>query len=225
VSDHATARAPCLGIEPGRAPGRPGHRARGTRSGWDLARAGFRPGLVRLSRLGQPSGGALTFAGPAVARNADGRLEAAAVGMDLAVWHAWQRQPGSDWTRWHPLGHPGGKEVVSGHVGPRPPGPTPALVGDADGCLVLFATELDSSNGLWHARRPPRAAAGRRGNRGHVCCRSTFRPVGRSRSRRWQWMRTGCCNCSCESQALGSCTSSSSWERTSPLRPHGPGLG
>ncbi len=43
-----------------------------------------RPFWNGSTSLGQPAGGALNC-GPAVARNADGRLEAAVIGNDLAV--------------------------------------------------------------------------------------------------------------------------------------------
>ena len=45
---------------------------------------------------------------PAVIQNADGRLEAFAVGNDNGLWHKWQTAPGSDtWTDWTSLGGTG----------------------------------------------------------------------------------------------------------------------
>jgi hypothetical protein len=98
--------------------------------------------------LGQPSGGTWPDAGPAVAGNADGRLEAVAVGRDLAVWHAWQAYAGGDWTGWHSLELPGGKEIISKPFGARPPGPTPALASNADGRLEVFVVREDLT--VWH---------------------------------------------------------------------------
>jgi hypothetical protein len=92
--------------------------------------------------LGGPAGGVLGCA-PAAASNADGRLEVAAIGSDLAVWHAWERQAGQDWTGWYPLGKPGGEAVVSGTAGARPPAPTPALAANFAGHLEVFAVRTD----------------------------------------------------------------------------------
>jgi hypothetical protein len=113
--------------------------------GW----SGFMP-------LGQPTGGASSLAGPAVARNADGRLEAVVIGSDLAVWHAWERSPGGDWTGWHSLGQPGGKPVISEPLGARAPAPTPALVADANEHLQVFVVREDLT--VW--RRGQRAEGG-----------------------------------------------------------------
>ncbi len=41
---------------------------------------------------------------PAVARNADGRLELFAGGGML--YHIWQTSPGGSWSNWDSLGHP-----------------------------------------------------------------------------------------------------------------------
>jgi hypothetical protein len=97
--------------------------------------------------LGGPAGGVLGCA-PAVACNTGGRIEIAAIGNDLALWHAWERQSGQDWTGWHPLGQPGGKAVVSKNVGARPPAPTPALVANFNGSLEAFVVRTDHS--VWH---------------------------------------------------------------------------
>jgi hypothetical protein len=103
------------------------------------------------TELGQPNGGVLAAAGPAVARNADGRLEMAAIGNDLAVWHAWQRQPGHYWTTWRSLELPGGKEVISRPMGARQPDPTPTLAGNADRLLEIFAVRNDFT--VWHRKQ------------------------------------------------------------------------
>ena len=97
--------------------------------------------------LGGPDGGALGCA-PAAACNPDGRLEVAAIGNDLAVWHAWERQAGGDWTGWQSLGQPGGQAVVSGTVSARPPAPAPALAANFNGSLEIFVVRTDQS--VWH---------------------------------------------------------------------------
>jgi hypothetical protein len=104
--------------------------------------------------LGQPAGGALSC-GPAVAANADGRLEAAVIGNDLAVWRAWQSRPGQDWTSWQLLGQPGGEPVISRMQVPAPAvpsavpvDPTPVLASNADGRLEVFVVGADQS--IWH---------------------------------------------------------------------------
>jgi hypothetical protein len=119
-------------------------------------------GEVRLfwdgwTSLGQPTGGALGC-GPAVARNADGRLEAAVIGSDLAVWHAWQNSPGQDWTSWQLLGQPGGEPVIplpqtSGMPSAWPVDPTPVLACNADGRLELLVVRHDQS--VWHCGQLP----------------------------------------------------------------------
>ena len=121
-------------------------------------------GEVRLfwngwTSLGQPAGGALAC-GPAVACNADGRLEAAVIGRDLAVWHAWQSSPGQDWTSWQLLGQPGGAPVIalpqiSGSAVPSawPVDPTPVLASNADGRLEVLVVRSDQS--VWHCGQLP----------------------------------------------------------------------
>jgi hypothetical protein len=77
---------------------------------------------------------------PTVARNTDGRLEAAVipiVGNDRAVWHATQTTPGGDWTTWRSLGAP-----ARGSVRPL------ALAQNQDGRLELFRLDHGA---LWHA--------------------------------------------------------------------------
>jgi hypothetical protein len=113
-----------------------------------------RPFWNGSTSLGQPAGGALAC-GPAVARNADGRLEAAVIGSDLAVWYASQSRPGEDWTSWQLLGQPGGEPVISDSqvLGPAVPAatpvdPTPVLASDADGRLEVFVVRSDQT--VWH---------------------------------------------------------------------------
>jgi len=58
-----------------------------------------------------------------------------------AVWHRWQREPGGDWSRWRSLdrkGH-GFAEV--------------AAAANIAGCLVLLATEQNTSQGLWQRKQ------------------------------------------------------------------------
>jgi len=78
----------------------------------------------------------------ALSRNSDGHLEVLAtstrVGSEATVWHAWE-DGYSNWTGWHPLGHPGQGQPVTLSVIPHV----------TDGRLEAFvATERDRS--VWH---------------------------------------------------------------------------
>jgi hypothetical protein len=66
--------------------------------------------------------------------NADGRLEAFAVGTDLALWHIWQVTPGGVWSAWTSLGG-----VLTSD---------PSVGRNADGRLEVFARGTDDA--LWH---------------------------------------------------------------------------
>jgi hypothetical protein len=100
-------------------------------------------GWAGWERLGHPPSGEpfVVFPSPpAVARNSDGRLEAAVIpvmGNDRAVWHAWQTTPGGDWTAWRSLGAP-----PEGSVRPV------ALAQNRDGRLELFRL---AGGAVWHA--------------------------------------------------------------------------
>src|SRR5205823_2962193 len=85
--------------------------------------------------LGAPAGVALV--GLAVGRNADGRLEAFAIGTDAALWHAWQLPAGGGWSGWDPLGAPPGVTLFA-----------PAAGRNADGRLEVFA--VGDQDTLWH---------------------------------------------------------------------------
>lgn len=78
---------------------------------------------------------------PTVARNTDGRLEAAAIVLDpdrdRAVWHAWQTTPGGHWTEWQLLGG-----APPGTRGPA------VLAQNRDGRLELFRVDRGPA---WHA--------------------------------------------------------------------------
>jgi hypothetical protein len=87
--------------------------------------------------LGKPGNG-VDFA-PAVTRNDDGRLEAAIVGVDGYVYHAWQRHPGRGWTGWQAM-HPPGEQI-------RLLGRT-AFARNRDGRLELFA--MTGEGTVWH---------------------------------------------------------------------------
>jgi hypothetical protein len=115
----------------------------GTASVWH----GQEPGLD-FSSLGKPDGGAFSSAGPALACNQDGRLEAVVVGQDLAPWHAWQRSPGRDWSPWQSFKQPGGKGVISRPLGASAPGPTPVLARNQDKRLEVFVVREDFT--VWH---------------------------------------------------------------------------
>ena len=86
--------------------------------------------------LGAPGGGQL--AGITLARNSDGRLEAATLSRSETVWHARQDAPDGDWSDWESLGNPGS------NITP------PALAQNEDGRLELFAVSLFSGLAVWH---------------------------------------------------------------------------
>jgi hypothetical protein len=86
--------------------------------------------------LGTPGGGQL--AGITLARNSDGRLQAATLSHNETVWHAWQDAPDGDWSDWESLGNPGGSITP------------PALAQNEDGRLELFAVSLLSGLAVWH---------------------------------------------------------------------------
>jgi hypothetical protein len=96
--------------------------------------------------LGAPPGASLISL--ALGRNADGRLEAVAVGTDGALWHIWQVSPNSGWSGWGTLGAPGGG------VTPQ----LPVVARGADGRLDVFATANPTA--LWHIRQDPASATG-----------------------------------------------------------------
>jgi len=69
-----------------------------------------------------------------IRQNADGRLEAFAVGTDNGLWHIWQTAPNGNWSGWLPLGG-----VITTE---------PVCARNADGRLEVFARGAD--NALWH---------------------------------------------------------------------------
>ena len=78
-------------------------------------------------------GGVLT-SDMAVGRNADGRLEIFARGLDNGLWHKWQTSAGGGWTGWASMGG-----VITSE---------PIVAQNLDGRLEVFAKGLD--NGVWH---------------------------------------------------------------------------
>ena len=75
------------------------------------------------------------FGPPAVASNADGRLELFAKGSDSSLYHSWQTSPGGSWSNWSSLG---------GRLGSPP-----TVATSADGRLELFA--VGDSYNLYHS--------------------------------------------------------------------------
>jgi acylphosphatase len=71
---------------------------------------------------------------PALAHNADGRLEVFTRGPDKAMWHSWQTAPNGNWSGWASLG--GGISSA------------PAYGRNADGRIEMFARGMDGA--LWH---------------------------------------------------------------------------
>src|SRR4051794_40189206 len=96
--------------------------------------AAYETGADGWTSIGGPAGGSLL--GPiAVARDADGRLEAFARGADGAIWRAAEATPEGTWTAWASLGG-----VFAG---------PPDVVSDKDGRLEVFAR--DTGNTIQHA--------------------------------------------------------------------------
>ena len=90
----------------------------------------------RLWSTWESLGGTGILSDPILVSNADGRLEAFAVGNDTGLWHMWQTVPGNNtWTDWTSLG---GSGIAN----------NPAVIQNADGRLEAFAVGND--NGLWH---------------------------------------------------------------------------
>src|SRR5262249_9555877 len=100
---------------------------------WQLAPGGA---WSTWSSLAAPAG--VTLALPAVASNADGRLEVFAVGSFNTIWHIWQTAAGASWNTWDSLGTPPGV----GFLG------EPAVAFNANGRLELFVN--DSNGAVWH---------------------------------------------------------------------------
>jgi acylphosphatase len=69
-----------------------------------------------------------------VQQNADGRLEAFAVGTDNGLWHIWETAPNGGWSGWASLGG-----VITSE---------PTVARNKDGRLEVFARGTD--NALWH---------------------------------------------------------------------------
>ena len=92
--------------------------------------------------LGNPPGGVSLDFGrtAAIARNADGRLEAVTLSRNGDAWHAWQHHPGRDWTGWRSLGAPTDNGDSIG---------CPVLTVNKDGRLELFTLDRNS-NTVWH---------------------------------------------------------------------------
>jgi len=92
--------------------------------------------------LGEPGSGNQR-SGITLARNPDGRLEAALLNTHT-VWHAWQKRPDGNWSSWASLGSPVPGATLS----------SPTLASDKDGCLELFTTAaLLPDMAVWHRRQ------------------------------------------------------------------------
>ena len=101
---------------------------------WQTAPGGSFSGWAALATTATTA----TMVSPTVARNSDGRLEAFAIGSDLALWHTWQTTAGGAWNgAWASLGG-----SVSG-------GPVVAI--DTDGTLDAFVVGSDAA--VYHDRQ------------------------------------------------------------------------
>jgi hypothetical protein len=105
------------------------------------AHIGHREWVDRWRSLGEPGSGNQR-SGITIARNPDGRLEAAVLDTGMTVWHAWQKRPDGDWSSWNSLGNPGQGTISS-----------PTLATDKDGRLELFTTSLLPELAVWHCRQ------------------------------------------------------------------------
>ena len=89
--------------------------------------------------LGEPGSGNQR-SGITIARNPDGRLEAAVLNTGTIVWHAWQKRPDGDWSAWSSLDSPVPGATLSG----------PTLATNKDGRLQLFTTSLRPEPAVWY---------------------------------------------------------------------------
>ncbi len=78
-------------------------------------------------------GGKFMRVAPAVAANADGRLELFAVGTGGALYHSWQITPGGNWSDW--VNEDGHSALTAG----------PALILDPVGRLELFIVGMEGA--------------------------------------------------------------------------------
>jgi hypothetical protein len=101
---------------------------------WQTAPSG---GWSSWTSLGTPAGAA-SLGQPAVAQNADGRLEVFVSVLGGALWHLWQTAPGAGWSGWESLAGEPANDVGVGRT--------------ADGRLELFAEARAASgpHALWH---------------------------------------------------------------------------
>lgn len=92
---------------------------------------------------GTPPGSTFNNGRPALALNADGRLELFVCSMDGQLWHFWQTAPGKGWSPWlshgSPIHDPPTEVIVWGAC---------ALALNAEKRLELFVTASDGA--LWH---------------------------------------------------------------------------
>ena len=111
--------------------------ATGQNTLWHIWQTTPNGGWGTWSGLGAPSG-VSGIASPAVATNADGRLEVFVFAPGDGVWHMWQTTANAGWSSWSSLG--------------GEPGGGPAVGHNADGRLELFAEDRASGSvhAAWH---------------------------------------------------------------------------
>ena len=102
---------------------------------------------------GQPPGTALSNLATsriAVGRNADGRLEVFAAGLDGAIWHTWQTAPNDGWPApgaWSSRGRPQGVRLSTPSVGTDAHGRLQLVAGGDDG--RIYHTSQVAPNDGW----------------------------------------------------------------------------
>ncbi|MCD4669258.1 MAG: hypothetical protein K8S14_02300 [Actinomycetia bacterium] len=101
---------------------------------------------IGWGKMGNPANTSLNRIPVAVGQNSDGRLEVFAVdywnGADNSkgsLWHRYQPKPSrGPWINWGSLGRPGNVPLVH----------QPIVECDSNGCLVVFATNIEAS--IWY---------------------------------------------------------------------------
>jgi hypothetical protein len=104
---------------------------------WHIAQPSPNDGWTDWMAHGSPSGVSL-FPSPAVAPNADGRLEVFVRGDDFQLWHVFQTAPNGGWSGWVTRGAPA-SVLLEG---------APVVAPSADGRLEVFI--IGSDGALWH---------------------------------------------------------------------------
>ncbi|KAH6715963.1 peptidase S8/S53 domain-containing protein [Leptodontidium sp. MPI-SDFR-AT-0119] len=109
---------------------------------WRISQTAVNNGWSKWTSHGQPGGspGYLFSDPPAIASNADGRLELF-IPAQGGVWHIWQTTPNGAWSGWY-------NQLPDTSGGPVPVDGSVALAPNADGRLEMAMLGFDSA--VWH---------------------------------------------------------------------------